>query len=66
MRDSKDYEGVFPKRDVDRFTIGCPDCVIGRNSAELGGRNTCFHCDACGLIECEVTSPAVENGSISE
>jgi len=61
-----DYKDAFPKRNVDRFTISCPDCEIGRNSEAYGGNDRCFHCDTCGLIECVVTSPALKNRSINE
>jgi hypothetical protein len=66
------YLSVFPKLNVDRFTLSCPDCGVGRNSEPAGGGELCFHCDTCGLVECEVTSPALEdlnfmkNDSISE
>lgn len=62
----KKYAGVFPKKNVDRFTMACPDCGTGRNDANQGGNDTCFHCDSCGLIECFVTSPVIEEDSINE
>jgi hypothetical protein len=50
-----------------RFDMKCPDCKRGCNSAGLGGNERCFHCGNCGLIECVITSPVLdENGSISE
>jgi len=55
----KKYQGVFPKKNVDRFTITCPDCG-SKNSESLGGNDRCFHCSKCGLIECVVTSPVIE------
>lgn len=53
------------KTKMNRFDMSCPDCKQGCNSAGLGGNETCFHCDNCGLIECAITSPA-EIDSISE
>jgi hypothetical protein len=52
------YVKVFTDRG-DRFEMACPDCKQGCNSAALGGDEWCFHCDVCGLVECEVTSPAL-------
>jgi len=54
------YLKAFPPTDVDRFTIPCPDCKQGCNSAGAGGNTKCFHCDNCGLVECEVTSPVLD------
>jgi hypothetical protein len=42
----------FFATDRDRFTMACPDCKQGCNSAGHGGNEKCFHCDNCGLIEC--------------
>ena len=67
LEDFKKYVGVFPKKNVDRFTMSCPDCGTGRNTAACGGNDRCFHCDSCGLIECVVTSPVIEEeDSINE
>ena len=49
------YLKKFPPEGVDRFTIPCPDCKQGCNSADYGGNEVCFHCDNCGLEECEAT-----------
>lgn len=58
------YTAIFDT-DMDRFEMSCPDCKQGCNSAALGGEAGCFHCDNCGLVECEVTSPAlIEDSSI--
>jgi transcription elongation factor Elf1 len=59
------HRSAFPKRNVDRFTISCPACGTGKNSEDFGGNDRCFHCDTCGLVECEITSPAVKNESIN-
>jgi hypothetical protein len=68
MKDSEifyHYTAIFDT-DMDRFQMSCPDCKQGCNSEALGGNEGCFHCDNCGLVECEVTSPAlIENDSIS-
>lgn len=53
------YSKVF-NTDMDRFEMSCPDCKQGCNSAELGGDDYCFHCDNCGLVECVVTSPVLD------
>lgn len=42
----------FPKKNVDRHTLSCPNCGVGKNSEGLGGNDLCFHCDHCGLVEC--------------
>jgi len=66
LDDFKKYYGVFPKKNVDRFTMTCPDCG-SQNSEANGGNDRCFHCGNCGLIECVVTSPVIEEeGSINE
>jgi len=65
LDDFKKYQGVFPKKNVDRFTMSCPDCG-GKNSGANGGNDRCFHCEDCGLIECVVTSPVIEESSINE
>lgn len=44
----------FPDDDVDRFGMSCPECKQGCNSADFGGNEVCFHCDVCGLVECEL------------
>ena len=56
----REYLNKFPAENVDRFTISCPDCKQGCNSRSAGGNERCFHCDVCGLVECEVMSPALE------
>lgn len=53
------YSKVFDTL-MNRFDMSCPDCKQGCNSAGAGGNEHCFHCDVCGLVECEVTSPALE------
>lgn len=53
------YMEVFDT-DMDRFEMSCPDCKQGCNSAAAGGDVACFHCDNCGLVECEVTSPVLD------
>lgn len=54
------YLEAFPAPEVNRFLIKCPDCKQGCNSKAAGGNEKCFHCDVCGLVECEVTSPALD------
>lgn len=54
------YLELFPPPDVNRFQIACPECKQGCNSKAAGGNEKCFHCDVCGLVECEVTSPALD------
>jgi len=56
----QEYIAKFPDPKVNRFTIKCPDCQQGCNSAAAGGNERCFHCDVCGLVECMVTSPALD------
>jgi len=53
------YKKIF-STDMNRFDMTCPDCKQGNNSKAGGGSETCFHCDNCGLVECMVTSPALE------
>jgi hypothetical protein len=53
------YRNIF-KTDINRFEMSCPECQQGCNSKALGGTEKCFHCDVCGLLECEVTSPSLE------
>ena len=60
----KHYLEVFGGPERNRFEMKCPDCQQGCNSAAAGGNERCFHCDVCGLIECLVTSPALDISSI--
>lgn len=40
-----------------RFTMRCPHCEVGKNSAGAGGNKRCFHCESCAFVECEWCSP---------
>jgi hypothetical protein len=54
------YTKIFPGPEVNRDNMKCPDCKQGCNDHAGGGNERCFHCDNCGLIECLVTSPVLE------
>lgn len=51
------YLQIFSTR-MNRFEMSCPDCKQGCNLES--GSVSCFHCDNCGLVECVVTSPVLD------
>lgn len=39
-------------------TQKCPECDSTDNSQDLGGNEKCFHCGACGYVQCACNNPA--------
>lgn len=54
LHDQASLFEFFKESDLDRFKMTCPRCRQGNNSTQYGGNERCFHCDNCGLIECEI------------